>query len=78
MPINMMNFIQLVRSQGNPGQFLMGMLEQQSTPFYQNITNLIKNNQMNEVELILRNAMKEQGRDFDKEFNSFKKMLGVK
>ena len=79
MPINntMMQFIQLVRRQGNPQQFLLSMLEQQDNPLSQNILNLAKNNKQGEIEMIARNMFKERGLDFDKEFNSFKQMLGL-
>ena len=45
---------------------------------YKNFKNLVENNRGEEIEHIARNAFKSQGRDFDKEFNSFKRMLGIK
>lgn len=77
MPTNMMQFIQMVQNQGNPQQFLLSMLESQNNPLYSNIANLVRNNKTNEVELIIRNMMKERGVDFDTEFGKFKKMLNL-
>jgi hypothetical protein len=55
------------------------MLEQQSqnNPIANNLLNLAKNNQTAEIEQVARNMLKEQGKDFDKEFNDFKRMFGL-
>ena len=56
------------------------MLEQNadSNPVINNLLNLVKEGKTNEIEDIARNIFKEQGKDFDKEFNSFKQSLGFK
>lgn len=80
MNINPMELIQSIKGMGNPAQYVMGILEQsaQGNPFMGNILNLVKNGETQKLEAIARNTMKEQGKDFDKEFASFKKMLGIK
>lgn len=80
MTINPMQIMQQLRMINDPSAFAMNLLEQNSVnnPFVQNIMNLAKNNQTQEIENIARNTFKEQGRDFDEEFSMFKKMMGMK
>lgn len=75
-PMQMMQFIQ---KSGNPQQFVINMLEQQSAgnPIMSNLLNLAKANKTNDIENIARNMLKEQGRDYDKEFANFKRMFGL-
>lgn len=77
--MNPMQFIQMVRKNPNPQQMMMNMLEQQSSnnPVYSNLLQLAKGNQTGDIEQVVRNMFKEQGRDFDKEFSDFKQMLGL-
>jgi hypothetical protein len=76
----MMQLMQLLKGGGNPQMLAMNMLQSQSqnNPIANNLLNLAKNNQTTEIEQIARNVLKEQGRDFDKEFNDFKQMFGLK
>lgn len=80
MPINqnLMSFIQTIRGQSNPQQAVMSILEQQpNNTVYSSIARLAKQGKTGDIENVVRNAMKEKGIDFDKEFNSFKKTLGL-
>lgn len=82
MASNMMNpmqLIQMIKGNSNPSQFVMNMLEQQAgnNPLFANILNLAKNGKSGDIEQIARNMLKEQGRDFDKEFTDFKQMFGL-
>jgi hypothetical protein len=82
MPTNPMNFIQMIiKGGGNPQQIVMNMMEEKiktsSNPLLANLYELAKNNQTGEIEKVARNMFKEQGKDFDKEFNSFKKFFGL-
>lgn len=82
MSINNMNpqqILQMVKSSQNPKQEVMNMLEDQArtNPMANNFLNLARNNNTAEIEKIARNIFKEQGRDFDAEFISFKKSLGL-
>ncbi len=76
---NPMQLMQFFRNLSNPQQFVMNILEQQSNnnPMIANLLSLAKENKTKDIEQIARNMLKEQGRDFDKEFNDFKQMLGL-
>lgn len=75
-----MQLIQMIKNGGNPQQLALSMLEQNagSSPVINNLLNLAKEGKTDEIEDIARNMFKEQGKDFDKEFNSFKQSLGFK
>lgn len=76
---NAMQMIQFFRNCKNPQQIVLNMLEQQSNnnPIAANIINLAKQNKTNDIEQIARNMLKEQGKDYDKEFINFKRMFGL-
>ena len=78
--MNPMQLIQMIKNGGNPQQLALSMLEQNadSNPVINNLLNLAKEGKTNEIEDIARNIFKERGKDFDKEFNSFKQSLGFK
>lgn len=77
--MNPMQIMQFIRNSGNPQQFMMNMLEQQSgnNPMMANLLNLAKANKTSDIEQVARNLLKEQGRDYDKEFANFKQMFGL-
>ena len=50
----------------------------QNTPMGANLLSLAKQNRSADIEQIARNLCQQSGRDFDKEFNAFKQMLGIK
>ena len=79
MQVNPIELIQLIRSGSNPQQLMLGILEQNaaSNPVYQNLMQLAKENKTAEIEQFARNLAQAQGLDFDKEFNAFKKRLGL-
>ena len=74
-PMELINFIKQVQ---NPQQFVYNMIKERSgnNPFFLNLLSLGQQGNEDEIIKIARNAMKEQGRDFDKEFNTFRKNLG--
>lgn len=74
---NMMQFVNMIKNNQNPQDFVMGMLEQraQQNPVYKNLIGYIKNGDTQQTENFVRNVAKEKGVDFDKEFNSFKQMF---
>lgn len=78
--MNPMQLIQMIKNGSNPQQLALSMLEQNagSNPVINNLLNLAKEGKTDEIEDIARNMFKEQGKDFDKEFNSFKQSLGFK
>ena len=75
---NMMQFIQMMKAARNPQQAVINMLENQvgQNPMAKNLLELAKRNDAKGVENVARNIMKEQGLDFDEEFNNFKQMFG--
>lgn len=76
--MNPMQIIQMIRSGQNPQQLAMNLLEQNmgNTPMGQNLMELAKNGKTADIEQIARNLAKQRGIDFDKEFASFRRMLG--
>lgn len=78
--INPMTFLQMIQQGQNPQQLMLNYLEQNmsNTPMGQNLLSLAKNNRGAEIEQIARNLYSQRGMDFDAEFNSFKKKLGIK
>lgn len=80
MNLNPMQLIQMIRSgTANPQQLAMNLLQQNmgNTPMGQNLLQLAQNGKSADIEQIVRNLAKQQGIDFDKEFASFKQMLGL-
>lgn len=76
--MNPMQLISMMKNGGNPQQMIMSMLEQSSAnnPVLNNLLSLAKEGKTQEIENFARNMLKEQGKDFDTEFNSFKQSLG--
>jgi hypothetical protein len=77
--VNPMQLIQMIKSGQNPQQLMLNVLQQrtQNNPLMQNLFQLAQNNNTSAIEEIARNIYSEKGLDFDKEFNSFKKTLGL-
>ena len=77
--VNPMQLIQMIKGGQNPQQLMMNVLQQrtQGNPLYENLYNLAQQGKTNDIESIARTMFKERGMDFDKEFNSFKQMLGL-
>lgn len=74
---NMVQFINMVKSNQNPQAFVTNMLKERASqnPVLGNLANLVEAGKTGEVEQVVRNIAKERGIDFDKEFNSFKQMF---
>ena len=77
--VNPMQLIQMIKNGQNPQQLMMSVLQQRSqgNPLYENLYNLAGKGKTGDIESIVRTMFKEKGLDFDKEFNSFKKTLGL-
>ena len=77
--VNPIQLIQMIKSGQNPQQLMLNVLQQrtQNNPLMQNLFQLAQNNNTSAIEEIARNIYSEKGLDFDKEFNSFKKTLGL-
>ena len=78
MKQNPMQILQFIKASGNPQKFMLNMLQQQSNnPIMANLIQMAQANDEKGIENFARNLMKEQGLDFDKEFNTFRKDLGI-
>ena len=76
---SIMQFMQMIKSGGNPQQLAMNMLQQQAgnSPIGQNLLKLAQNNDGKGIEQVARNLCAQRGLDFDKEFAAFKQQLGL-
>ena len=74
-----MQFMQMVRSGGNPQAMMMNMLQQQAgnSPIGQNLLKMAQNNDGKGIEQVARNLCEQRGLDFDKEFAAFRQQLGL-
>ena len=77
--MNPMQLMNMIRSGGNPEQFVMNLLQTQmgDTPMGKNLMELAKQGNTQEIEKIVRNFASSRGVDFDKEFTNFKQTLGL-
>lgn len=77
---NPMQIIQAIKQGQNPQEIVMNITKERigQTPMGQNLINLAENNKSQEIEQIARNMCNQRGIDFDKEFASFCKNLGLK
>lgn len=76
---NPMQVLQMIRGGSNPQQLMMSYLENsmQNTPMGANLLQLAKNGRTADIEQIARNIVSQSGKDFDTEFNAFKRNLGL-
>ena len=74
-----MQFMQMLKSGGNPEAMMMNMLQQQAgnSPIGQNLIKLAQNNDGKGIEQVARNLCAQRGLDFDKEFAAFRQQLGL-
>ena len=76
--VNPMNLIQMIRSGSNPQQLLMSVLSQNDSPLNQNLLQLARQGNSQEIEKIVRNLYAQRGgTDFDKDFAAFRKSMGI-
>ena len=72
------SLIQMIRSGQNPEQLLMSVLSQSNSPLNQNLLQLARQGNSQEIEKIVRNLYAQRGgKDFDKDFMAFKKSMGL-
>lgn len=74
-----MQFMQMIRSGGNPEAMIMNMLQQKAgnSPMGQNLLQMAQNHDGKGIEQVARNLCAQRGLDFDKEFAAFKQQLGL-
>lgn len=75
--IQMNQIVNMIRMGQNPQQVMMNLLQNMQTPISANLLNLAKQNRTADIEQVARNVMKQQGRDFDTEFQAFRKTYGL-
>ena len=80
LEVNPMQLIAAIKNGQNPQQLMLSILEGQmsNAPIGQNLLQLARKGDTKGIEQIARNLSKQQGVDFDTEFASFCKMLGIK
>lgn len=76
---NMMEILKMIRGGTNPQQMAMNMLGQvqANDPLTKNLIELAQKKDSKGMIQVARNAFKEQGKDFDKEFSDFRKQFGL-
>lgn len=79
MVVNPMELLALIKQGNNPQQLMMSILANKASnnPMLANVLSLAKANNTQGIQQVVRNAAKQKGMDFDKQFSAFKKMLGV-
>ena len=72
-------FMEQLKKGYRPEQITMNIVEQKmkGTPMGDNLIKLAHEGNGAEIEKIARNLYAQRGMDFDKEFNSFKRQLGL-
>ena len=75
--MNPMQIIAMIKNGQNPQQLVLSMLENQmgGTPMGNNLLQMARNGQSDDIEKFARNLFESRGLNFDKEFNSFKQMF---
>lgn len=73
--MNPLELIQMIKNGQNPQQLVMNMLQSnaQNNPLAANLLHLAQNNDSSAIEAFARNYFASQGKDFDKEFEAFRK-----
>lgn len=70
--------LRMIRSGKNPQEVVLNVISgpMSQTPVGANLIELAKQGKGAEIEQIARNMVASRGKDFDKEFNAFKKQWG--
>jgi hypothetical protein len=73
--MNPINMLKGMMGNMNPRNIAMQLLGQNNNPIFNNLIDMANKGDTKGIEEFARNYMKEQGKDFDKEFNNFKGMF---
>ena len=76
--MNPMEMLKGMMGNMNPKNIVMNMLKNNTNPIFANLIEMANNNDTKGLEQFARNYMKDNGRDYDKEFNDFKSMFNRK
>ena len=71
--------VQMIRSGRNPQQLMMSVLQNRmgGSPMGDHLLTLARQGNTAEIEKVARNLYAQRGMDFDKEFEAFKKNMGL-
>jgi len=77
---NQQDFLNLIKTfkTQDPSSIVSNMVNevaQQGNPIMQNLAELIKKGDTQQIESVVRNIAKERGLDYDKEFKAFRQMF---
>lgn len=70
---NPLQFMSMLKSIKNPKEAVISMAKSNNNPMIKNLVEMAEKGNTEGVENFARNFLKEQGRDFDKEFSEFTK-----
>ena len=76
--MNPLNMIKGMMGNMNPKNIVMNMLKNNTNPIFANLIEMANKGDTKGLEQFARNYMKDNGRDYDKEFNDFKSMFNRK
>ena len=76
--MNPLNMIKGMMGNMNPKNIVMNMLKNNTNPIFANLIEMANKGDTKGLEQFARNYMKDNGRDYDKEFNEFKSMFNRK
>lgn len=76
--MNPLNVIKGMMGNMNPKNIVMNMLKNNTNPIFANLIEMANKGDTKGLEQFARNYMKDNGRDYDKEFNDFKSMFNGK
>ena len=68
---NPMQFMNMLKGIKNPKDAVINMIKSNNNPMIKNLVEMAEKGDRQGVENFARNLMKEQGKDFDKEFGDF-------
>lgn len=66
-----MQMLDILKSFKSPKDAVLSMIRQNNNPMLKNLVEMAEKGDSKGVEEFARNLYKQQGRDFDKEFNTF-------
>ena len=70
---NPMQIINMLKGMKSPKDAVLNMVKSNNNPMIKNLVEMAEKGDNKGVENFARNFLKEQGRDFDKEFSEFTK-----
>ena len=73
--MNPINMLKGMMGNMNPRNIAMQLLGQNNNPIFNNLIDMANKGDTKGIEEFARNYMKEQGRNYDEEFNKFKGMF---